>query len=147
MFPQCNNSTFFRFCILVKNATVVFANKFALRLFLPLACNDMHSKHRFMAKLKTAACLCPASPLNIFLFEFINCLLHPLSQTMARFFASLFPVRAKSLSTFLACSGAQRFFSVGSTTFVHPKAVLIGNVTLGKNVSIWPGAVLRGGIC
>lgn len=30
--------------------------------------------------------------------------------------------------------------------FVDPSAVVIGDVALGKNVSIWPGAVLRGDI-
>lgn len=30
--------------------------------------------------------------------------------------------------------------------YVHPRAVLIGDVTLGKNVSVFPGAVLRGDI-
>ncbi len=28
--------------------------------------------------------------------------------------------------------------------FVHPQAVVIGNVTIGAGSSIWPGAVLRG---
>lgn len=28
--------------------------------------------------------------------------------------------------------------------FVHPDAVVIGNVTLGPESSVWPGAVLRG---
>ncbi|PIQ81643.1 MAG: gamma carbonic anhydrase family protein [Candidatus Omnitrophica bacterium CG11_big_fil_rev_8_21_14_0_20_64_10] len=32
------------------------------------------------------------------------------------------------------------------TAFVHPAAVVIGRVKLGPNVSIWPGAVLRGDI-
>jgi carbonic anhydrase/acetyltransferase-like protein (isoleucine patch superfamily) len=30
--------------------------------------------------------------------------------------------------------------------FVHPKAVVIGNVTLGAKASVWPCAVLRGDI-
>jgi len=30
------------------------------------------------------------------------------------------------------------------TAFVHPSAVVIGEVELGPGVSIWPGAVLRG---
>lgn len=30
------------------------------------------------------------------------------------------------------------------TTFVHPDAVLIGDVEVGEDSSIWPGAVLRG---
>ncbi|MBM3907097.1 MAG: gamma carbonic anhydrase family protein [Gemmatimonadetes bacterium] len=28
--------------------------------------------------------------------------------------------------------------------FVHPSAVIIGNVTLGRDASVWPTAVLRG---
>lgn len=32
------------------------------------------------------------------------------------------------------------------TAWVHPSAVVIGNVTLGPHVSIWPGCVLRGDI-
>lgn len=32
------------------------------------------------------------------------------------------------------------------TAWVHPSAVVIGRVTLGRRVSIWPGAVLRGDI-
>jgi carbonic anhydrase/acetyltransferase-like protein (isoleucine patch superfamily) len=28
--------------------------------------------------------------------------------------------------------------------FVHPEAVLIGNVTIGSESTVWPGAVLRG---
>jgi carbonic anhydrase/acetyltransferase-like protein (isoleucine patch superfamily) len=30
------------------------------------------------------------------------------------------------------------------TAFVHPEAVIIGDVTVGELASIWPGAVLRG---
>ena len=30
------------------------------------------------------------------------------------------------------------------TAWVHPTAVVMGNVTLGEDVSVWPGAVLRG---
>ena len=33
---------------------------------------------------------------------------------------------------------------VHPTAWVHPSAVLIGEVELGPNVSIWPTAVLRG---
>lgn len=28
--------------------------------------------------------------------------------------------------------------------YIHPRATIMGDVKLGKNVSIWPGAVLRG---
>ncbi len=30
--------------------------------------------------------------------------------------------------------------------WVHPRATVIGEVTLGTNVSVWPGAVLRGDV-
>ena len=30
------------------------------------------------------------------------------------------------------------------SAYVHPGAVIIGNVTVGPNASVWPGAVLRG---
>ncbi|HEX6533876.1 MAG TPA: gamma carbonic anhydrase family protein, partial [Gemmatimonadaceae bacterium] len=30
------------------------------------------------------------------------------------------------------------------TAFIHPHAVVIGDVTLGPRVSVWPTAVLRG---
>ena len=33
---------------------------------------------------------------------------------------------------------------VASTAYVHPKAVVIGDVELGEGVSVWPCAVLRG---
>lgn len=33
---------------------------------------------------------------------------------------------------------------IGKTTFVHPDATIIGDVTIGEHCSIWPGAVLRG---
>ncbi|MDR1684084.1 MAG: gamma carbonic anhydrase family protein [Elusimicrobiota bacterium] len=33
-----------------------------------------------------------------------------------------------------------------ATAYVHERAVLIGGVELGENVSIWPNAVLRGDI-
>ncbi len=36
--------------------------------------------------------------------------------------------------------------SLGKNCFVHPQASLIGQVTLGENVSVFPGAVLRGDI-
>jgi len=36
--------------------------------------------------------------------------------------------------------------STRSTCFIHKTAVLIGSVTLGENVSVWPCAVLRGDI-
>lgn len=35
---------------------------------------------------------------------------------------------------------------VPATAFVHPSAEVIGHVRLGRGVSIWPGAVLRGDI-
>ena len=34
--------------------------------------------------------------------------------------------------------------TIDPTAWVHPSAVVIGRVTLGRRVSIWPGAVLRG---
>lgn len=34
--------------------------------------------------------------------------------------------------------------SISADAFVHPDAVIIGNVTIGAYSSIWPGAVLRG---
>ena len=33
---------------------------------------------------------------------------------------------------------------IDPTAFVHPDAVVIGNVTIGAESTIWPGAVLRG---
>lgn len=36
--------------------------------------------------------------------------------------------------------------NVHSTSYVHKTAVLIGDVTVGENVSVWPCAVLRGDI-
>ena len=33
--------------------------------------------------------------------------------------------------------------TIAPTAWVHPSAVIIGNVTLGADVSVWPGAVLR----
>jgi carbonic anhydrase/acetyltransferase-like protein (isoleucine patch superfamily) len=33
---------------------------------------------------------------------------------------------------------------VDPTAYVHPDAVLIGDVTIGAQASVWPGAVLRG---
>jgi carbonic anhydrase/acetyltransferase-like protein (isoleucine patch superfamily) len=34
--------------------------------------------------------------------------------------------------------------TIDPTAFVHPDAVLIGDVRIGAEASIWPGAVLRG---
>jgi len=34
--------------------------------------------------------------------------------------------------------------TIHSTAFVHPLAVVIGHVTLGARVSVWPTAVIRG---
>ncbi len=34
--------------------------------------------------------------------------------------------------------------TIDATAFVHPEAVIIGDVTIGAQSSIWPGAVLRG---
>ena len=36
--------------------------------------------------------------------------------------------------------------AIDPTAWVHPCAVVIGRVTLGRRVSIWPGVVLRGDI-
>lgn len=33
---------------------------------------------------------------------------------------------------------------IHETAFVHPKATIIGNVKIGPNSSVWPGAVVRG---
>ncbi len=35
---------------------------------------------------------------------------------------------------------------IGKNTYIDPSAVLIGNVSVGYNSSIWPGTVLRGDI-
>jgi carbonic anhydrase/acetyltransferase-like protein (isoleucine patch superfamily) len=34
--------------------------------------------------------------------------------------------------------------SIHPSAYVHPDAVVIGQVTLGEEASVWPGAVLRG---
>lgn len=34
--------------------------------------------------------------------------------------------------------------TIDPTAFIHPDAVIIGSVTIGREASIWPGAVLRG---
>ena len=34
--------------------------------------------------------------------------------------------------------------SIHPTAFVHPDAVIIGDVTIGAESTVWPGAVLRG---
>ena len=34
--------------------------------------------------------------------------------------------------------------TIDPTAYVHPDAVVIGNVRLGPEASVWPGAVLRG---
>jgi carbonic anhydrase/acetyltransferase-like protein (isoleucine patch superfamily) len=36
--------------------------------------------------------------------------------------------------------------TIDPTAWVHPQALVIGRVTLGSRVSVWPGAVLRGDI-
>lgn len=36
--------------------------------------------------------------------------------------------------------------AIASSVYLHPAAVVLGDVTLGENVSIWPCAVLRGDI-
>ncbi len=38
----------------------------------------------------------------------------------------------------------ERVPRIDSSAFVHPDAVIIGDVTIGAESSIWPGAVLRG---
>lgn len=37
-----------------------------------------------------------------------------------------------------------RMPSIHPSAFVHPDAVIIGNVTIGRESSVWPTAVLRG---
>jgi carbonic anhydrase/acetyltransferase-like protein (isoleucine patch superfamily) len=39
---------------------------------------------------------------------------------------------------------ADRVPSIDPSAFVHPDAVVIGNVTIGPEATVWPGAVLRG---
>lgn len=34
--------------------------------------------------------------------------------------------------------------TIDPTAFIHPDAVIIGDVTIGAESSVWPGAVLRG---
>jgi carbonic anhydrase/acetyltransferase-like protein (isoleucine patch superfamily) len=34
--------------------------------------------------------------------------------------------------------------TIGADTYIHPDAVVIGDVTLADGVTVWPGAVLRG---
>lgn len=40
--------------------------------------------------------------------------------------------------------GLDRRPTMHATSWVHPAATVIGDVTLGADVSVWPGAVLRG---
>ncbi|HRN52133.1 MAG TPA: gamma carbonic anhydrase family protein [Gemmatimonadaceae bacterium] len=40
--------------------------------------------------------------------------------------------------------GLSREPSVAATAWVHPSATVVGDVTLGADASVWPGAVLRG---
>lgn len=44
--------------------------------------------------------------------------------------------------------GPQRSYvkqpTIHPTAFIHPSAHVIGDVTIGKNVSVWPTAVIRG---
>jgi carbonic anhydrase/acetyltransferase-like protein (isoleucine patch superfamily) len=59
---------------------------------------------------------------------------------------------ARSLkAALLATVGAVPLYALGSVTpridptaFVHPDAVVIGDVTIGPGSSVWPSAVLRG---
>lgn len=37
-----------------------------------------------------------------------------------------------------------RYPVIPSSAYVHPTAVIIGDVVLGENANVWPGAVLRG---
>src|SRR5829696_8202112 len=39
---------------------------------------------------------------------------------------------------------ADRVPYINPTAYVHPDAVLIGDVTLGEDATVWPCAVLRG---
>lgn len=39
---------------------------------------------------------------------------------------------------------ADREPTIDPTAFIHPDAVIIGDVTVGAESSVWPGAVLRG---
>ena len=45
-----------------------------------------------------------------------------------------------------ARAGSLSFAStvIDPTAFIHPAAIVTGNVTLGKRVSVWPTAVIRG---
>lgn len=36
--------------------------------------------------------------------------------------------------------------SLATGAWVHPRATVIGEVTLGENASVWPGAVIRGDV-
>jgi carbonic anhydrase/acetyltransferase-like protein (isoleucine patch superfamily) len=45
-----------------------------------------------------------------------------------------------------AAKGAFGTPVIHPTAWVHPTAVVIGNVTLEADVSVWPGAVLRGDV-
>ncbi|MBF0380602.1 MAG: gamma carbonic anhydrase family protein, partial [Magnetococcales bacterium] len=33
---------------------------------------------------------------------------------------------------------------IDPTAFIHPDAVIIGDVTIGPQCSVWPGVVIRG---
>ncbi|MCU0840236.1 MAG: gamma carbonic anhydrase family protein [Thiobacillaceae bacterium] len=39
-----------------------------------------------------------------------------------------------------------RLPEIGRGVFVHPSATVIGDVALGEEVSVWPGAVIRGDV-
>ena len=35
---------------------------------------------------------------------------------------------------------------IGQDVYIHPSAIVIGDVTLGDDVSVWPGTVIRGDV-
>ena len=59
-------------------------------------------------------------------------------------------VMTQIISPPLHASNIQSFHShfpqLGVGVYVHNSATVIGHVNLGENVSVWPGAVIRGDI-
>lgn len=54
--------------------------------------------------------------------------------------------RATSANGALIHSYKGRLPQLGEGCYLHPSAQVIGEVTLGNNVSIWPGVVMRGDV-
>jgi carbonic anhydrase/acetyltransferase-like protein (isoleucine patch superfamily) len=74
----------------------------------------------------------------------MSTVISPLSATHSPARCQEYRAKNDALTSAVVRNSRAHVPTIHPTAFIHPRAVVVGDVTLGARVSIWPTAVLRG---